>query len=120
MIKKFLTTLSCLLFFASIGVSLFAEENKKPEKEKNKKVDIQKAYGEITSLNLENYTLTIKQEDGSEITLKATTEKMQEEVKKYKVGDKVKVLYIKNKDGENILFKIISPEEKPKKEKPNK
>ena len=114
--RKLIATLSCLLFFASIGVSLFAGENKEPEKKKNK-VDIQKVDGEITSLNLENYTLTIKQEDGTEITVKATTEKMQEEVKKYKVGDKVKVLYIKNKDGENILFKIICPEEKPKKEK---
>jgi Cu/Ag efflux protein CusF len=123
MMKKFLTTLSGLIFLTTIGISLFAGENtekpktkaniEKTEKKENLK-KINKAYGEITKIDLETNTLTLKQEDGTEIVLKATTDKMKEEIKKYKVGDKVKVLYIKNT--ENILFRIIMPEEKKKRE----
>ncbi|HOK57303.1 MAG TPA: copper-binding protein [bacterium] len=114
--RKFITTLSCILFLTSMGISLFAKEGKeKGEKKEKPKVDIKHAYGEITKLDLENYSVTIKQDDGTEITLKATTEKTKEMLKNLKVGDKVKAVYFE-KDGELVIGKIGIPKSDGKKE----
>jgi len=132
--KKFVTFVSCIIFIASFGFSLFAAEKPsssekpktsatpaqpatpatpaQPATEKN----VEKAVGEITNIDTTANTIKIKKEDGTEITLKATTPKIKEEVKKYKVGDKVNVIYKKTKEGDNVLLKISAYKEvKPKK-----
>lgn len=125
--KKIISTLSVILFILFTSFSLYAVAEKpekikegKPEKVK---AEIQHVYGEITKIDLDANTITIKQEDGTEITLKATTEKTQSMVKELKVGDKVKVGYIKSSEGDLVILKIIKPgekgKEKPKKQNPN-
>ncbi|MCS7180727.1 MAG: copper-binding protein [bacterium] len=116
--KKFLTYMSGLLFLASTCISIYAgaENTPKVEKQEKEKLkgEISHVYGEITKIDLESKTVTIKKEDGTEITLKATTEKTQEMIKNLKVGDKVKAVYTKNKEGENVIIKIVIPGEKGK------
>lgn len=122
--KKLITVLISILFFTTLSISLFAVAEEQPKSDKpakeKVKVDVQHVFGEITKLDLENYTVTIKQEDGTEITIKATTEKTQEMIKNLKVGDKVKAGYIKTKEGDLVLIKIVKPEgkQKDKKEQP--
>ncbi|MCM8767829.1 MAG: copper-binding protein [Candidatus Omnitrophica bacterium] len=118
--KRFIAALTGLIFILSTCVSIYAvAENPKQNYTKEKvKPDIQHIYGEITILDLENNKVTIKAEDGTELTLKATTEKTQGMLNDLKVGDKVKALYLKS--GEDlIIFKVIKPEAKGK-EKPKK
>ncbi|MFN4227105.1 MAG: hypothetical protein ACK4F0_03065 [Candidatus Ratteibacteria bacterium] len=126
--KRIMTILSGLVFILSTCVSIYAVET--PTKEEKPKVEqaapvkekvkpnVKHTYGEITCLDLEKNIVTIKQEDGTELTLKATTEKTKDMLKELKVGDKVKAGYIKSEE-ELIILKIFKPEairkEKPKK-----
>lgn len=130
--KRLITALTCVMFVVSCGLAFSqgatpakpatpatpatpakAEKPAKPEKPK---VKIEKVAGEITNIDTTANTVTIKKEDGTEITLKATTPKMQEEIKKLSVGKKVVALYKETKAGELVLVKIS--EEKPKEAKP--
>jgi len=78
-----------------------------------KKVNIQKVTGEITSIDTTANTLTIKKEDGTEVTLNATTPKVQEEIKKLSTGKKVTALYKETKTGQCALIKVSEYKEKP-------
>ncbi|MCM8786046.1 MAG: copper-binding protein [Candidatus Omnitrophica bacterium] len=112
--KRIITGLTSLFLLISICGSIYAiAEN--PTKEKVKP-EIQHIYGEVTALDLEKNIITIKQEDGTEVTLKATTEKTQGMLKELKIGDKVKAVYTKTGEG-LILLKVITPG-KPEKVKP--
>ncbi|MGC8977033.1 MAG: hypothetical protein ACP5OB_05355 [Candidatus Ratteibacteria bacterium] len=132
--KKIITTLSCIIFIASFGFSLFAAE-KPAEKPKSAatpatpaqpatpatpakpatKAKIQKVVGEITNIDTTANTVNIKKEDGTEITLKAKTPKIQEEIKKLTTGKKVTALYKETKTGELSIIKITEYKEKPAK-----
>ncbi|MGB9643510.1 MAG: hypothetical protein ACPL3Q_10005 [Candidatus Ratteibacteria bacterium] len=129
--KKMIMVLGCMLFLASFGTFLLAAETPagkvkppvtsatpatpatpaKPAAEK--KVNIQKITGEITSIDTTANTITIKKEDGTEVTLKATTPKIQEEIKKLSTGKKVTALYKETKTGECVLIKVSEYKEKP-------
>ncbi|HOK56931.1 MAG TPA: hypothetical protein PKV21_02820 [bacterium] len=143
--KKIITGLTCIMFITSFGISLFAAEKSTTEKPKSSatpaqpatpatpatpaqpgapaseaKVKIQKVVGEITNIDTTANTIKIKKEDGTEITLKATTPKMQEEINKLATGKKVTALYKETKTGEYTLIKISEYKEKPTTEKPKK
>ncbi|MCX7917191.1 MAG: hypothetical protein N2589_03590 [bacterium] len=135
--KRLITILTCLMFILSCGLVFSANEKPKtstqpatpanpatpaksatPAEPAKPEVKIQKVVGEITNIDTTANTIKIKKEDGSEITLKATTSKMQEEIKKLQAGKKVFALYKETKAGELVLVKIS--EEKPKEEKVKK
>lgn len=118
--KKKMVILAVLIFISFFGVSLVSAEtpplnsSAKPETlaqpaEKTKRIE-----GEITKIDTMLQTLTIKKTDGSEITLKATTPKAQEEIKKLSVGKNV-VAICKEKKKKGLVLIRIS-EEKPLKD----
>lgn len=121
--------LASLIIFSFLTLSLYSEEKPKkgatpatpaipatpatpatPAKEKPKKEGrkIYKVEGIIDSVSTTDSSITIKKEDNTTITLKATTPKTKQSISKLTTGDKIKALY-REKEGENVLLRIIKP-----------
>ncbi|GEM_PF-4118603 len=105
--KKIFSLIIGAILILCFSSPVFSGEKKDKEKEvpKGAKVNVEKLIGEIVDINTNLNTITVKQADGSQITLKIITPEMMEEIKNFSVGEKVKILFIP-KENELILFKI--------------
>ncbi|MCM8816487.1 MAG: hypothetical protein NC913_03120 [Candidatus Omnitrophica bacterium] len=121
--KRMTAILVAVALISFFGINVLAAEAPKttPPAKSHTQTDtsvqrawkIQKIEGTVVNVDTVKNTITIKKSDGSEITLKATSPKTQEEIKKVKTGESISVLCKESKKEGMVLKNVI-------KEKPDK